>query len=364
MIALPGCNGESPAQGEIDLEEAKIQVIVGIIMDFLTSMLRPEVYPKPTTRVEFLQTYISYIFLTDQHVYKVKKPVNFGYLDFSTLRKRHYYLQQELVLNRRLAPEMYLAVLPIAKRHGSLKVGGAGQIVEYALQMLRLPQHLMMDEIADRQELTPAMLARIVGRLVPFYQEAATGGRINKFGHISVIRFNHEENFKQIEPFVGSLLSSQVFRDMVWYAETFLREQSDLFAERLKSGKIRDCHGDLHMKNICLADGVYIFDCIEFNPRFRYSDVAADIAFLAMDLDFHGYADLSRFFCQSFADQAADSDLLHLLPFYKSYRAVVRGKINALASQAVDLTQGERHQAAALARRYFELAWQYSQEGR
>jgi len=333
-------------------------------MDFLNLMLQPEVYPEPATRVEFLQTYISYIFLTDQHAYKIKKPVNFGYLDFTTLRKRHYYLQQELVLNRRLAPDMYLAVLPIARRHGRLQVGGDGQVVEYALQMLRLPQHLMMDEIAARRELTAGMLARIVARLVPFYQQAATGGRINKFGHSSVIRFNHDENFQQIEPFVGSLLSTQVFRDMVWYAETFLREQADLLAERLRSGKIRDCHGDLHMKNICLADGVYIFDCIEFNPRFRYSDVAADIAFLAMDLDFHGYADLSRYFCQIYADQAGDPALLPLLPFYKSYRAVVRGKINALASQGADLTLSQREEAAALARRYFELAWQYSQEGR
>ncbi len=333
-------------------------------MDLVTALLQPEAYPEPTTRVESLQTYISYIFLTDQHAYKIKKPVNFGYLDFTTLRKRHYYLQQELILNRRLAPDMYLAVLPVVKRRGRLHVGGAGQIVEYALQMRRLPQHLMMDEIAARRELTDAMVARIVERLVPFYREAATGGRINKFGHLAVIRFNHEENFRQIEPVVGSLLSRQVFRDMVRYVDAFLRDRADLLAARLHGGKIRDCHGDLHMKNICLADGVYIFDCIEFNPRFRYSDVAADIAFLAMDLDFHGYEALSRFFSQSFADQAADPDLLRLLPFYKCYRAVVRGKINALTSEAADVPQDERDRAAALARRYFALAWQYSQEGR
>ena len=333
-------------------------------MDFINALLQPEVYPEPTSRVEFLQTYISYIFLTDRYAYKIKKPVNFGYLDFSSLRTRHYYLEQELVLNRRLAPEMYLAVLPVVRHRGGFRIGGKGQVVEYALQMRRLPQHLMMDQIADRRELTAVMLQRIVDRLVPFYREAATGGRINKFGHLAVIRFNHEENFNQIEPFVGSLLSEEVFRDMVRYAETFMRQRDELFAMRLKGGRIRDCHGDLHMKNICLADGVYIYDCIEFNPRFRYSDIAADIAFLAMDLDFHGYQELSEFFCRTFVHQAADPDILCLLPFYKSYRAVVRGKINALASREEDLTEAERDKAEIQARQYFQLAWQYSQTGK
>jgi len=135
-------------------------------MDLLAALLQPEAYPEPTQRVEFLQTYISYIFLTDKHAYKIKKPVNFGYLDFSTLRKRHYYLEQELLLNRRLAPEMYLAVLPVVQRRGRLFIGGRGEPREYALQMLRLPQHLMMDEIAARGELTAAMMASQMAAMV------------------------------------------------------------------------------------------------------------------------------------------------------------------------------------------------------
>lgn len=331
-------------------------------MDFLNDMLQPQVYPEDTATVVCLQTYISYIFLTDRHAYKIKKPVNFGYLDFSTLRKRHYFLEQELVLNRRLAPDMYLAVLPLVRHHGRLRLGGVGPPLEYALQMVRLPQHLMMDEIAARRELRAEMVARIVARLVPFYQQAATGRRIRKFGHASVIHYNHQENFQQLQPFVGSLLSKSAFHDMVYSADHFMKEHAELLADRLRTGKIRDCHGDLHMKNICLADGIYIFDCIEFNARFRYSDVAADVAFLAMDLDFYGYPDLSRFFGQTFAAQSGDPDILRLLGFYKSYRAVVRGKINALASTGPGLPQAERDKAAALARRYFDLAWRYSQE--
>ncbi len=333
------------------------------MLDLPAALLQPEVYPDAPRRVEVVQTYISYIFLTDHYAYKVKKPVNFGYLDFSTLRKRHYYLEQELVLNRRLAPEMYLQVLPVVRRRGGLRLGGPGPAVEYALQMIRLPQHLMMDEIADRRELTEAMVARVVARLVPFYRQAATGGRINKFGHQAVLRFNHEENFRQIEPFAGTLLSRTAFRDMVTYSRGFLEEQAALLTARLKEGRIRDCHGDLHLKNICLADGVYIYDCIEFNPRFRYGDVAADIAFLAMDLDFHGYPDLGRYCSLTYAAQAADAGLPQVLPFYKCYRAVVRGKINALASQEADLPPAARDAAADLARRYFALAWRYSQGG-
>ncbi len=333
-------------------------------MDLIAALLDPEVYPDAASRIECIQTHISYIFLTESHAYKIKKPVNFGFLDFSTLRKRRHFLDQELVLNRRLAPEIYLAVLPLVVRQGKLQMGGEGKAIEYALQMVRLPQHLMMDEIASRRELTTAMIDTIVARLVPFYQQAATGARVNKFGDLAVIRYNHEENFSQIQPFVGSVLSAAAFHDMVKYANSFMEEQADLFAARIKAGKIRDCHGDLHMSNICLTDGVYIFDCIEFNPRFRYGDVAADIDFLAMDLDFHSYRELSDYFINTFAAKSDDPDILELVNFYKCYRAVVRGKIQAFAAEEPELEPEDKQQALQLARDYFSLAWRYSREGK
>ena len=332
-------------------------------MDLIAAMLNPEVYQDATDRVELIQTHISYIFLTKNHAYKIKKPVNFGFLDFSTLRKRHYFLEQELVLNRRLAPEIYLAVLPLVTRDGKLQMGGEGKAIEYTLQMVRMPQHLMMDEIAGRRELTTAMIDALVARLVPFYQHAATGIRVNKFGDLSVIRYNHDENFSQIRSFVGSALSAAAFHDMVTYANSFMQRQADLFARRIKTGKIRDCHGDLHMRNICLAGNVYIFDCIEFNPRFRYSDIAADIDFLAMDLDFHSYQDLSAYFVNSFATKADDPEIIKLVNFYKCYRAVVRGKINAFTAEESDLLPEEKRRALQSARDYFALAWRYSQGG-
>jgi len=246
--------------------------------------------------------------------------------------------------------------------HGEIKVGGPGRAIEYALQMVRLPQNRMMDEIAARRELTIEMIDPIVLRLVPFYQKSATGSRVNKFGDLTVIRYNHEENFSQIQPFVGSVLSARAFHDMVEYAHDFMRQRAGLFASRVKAGKIRDCHGDLHMRNICLTNGVYIFDCIEFNPRFRYGDVAADIDFLAMDLDFHSYKTLSNYFINRFAAVSNDPDILKLVNFYKCYRAVVRGKIHAFAATEPELKPEEQLKALQTAKAYFDLAWRYSQE--
>jgi uncharacterized protein len=332
-------------------------------MELMTALLNPAVYPDAANHIECLQTHISYVFLTEKHAYKIKKPVNFGFLDFSTLRKRHHFLEQELLLNRRLAPDMYLAVLPLVLEHGKLRLGGVGQAIEYALQMLRLPQHLMMDEIAGRGELTSAMLDAIIARLVPFYRQAATGPRVNKFGDLAVIRYNHEENFSQIQPYVGTVLSAVAFHDMVKYANNFMARHADLFAARIKAGKIRDCHGDLHTRNICLADGVYIFDCLEFNPRFRYGDVAADIDFLAMDLDFRSYNALSDYFVNTFAAQSDDPEIIKLVNFYKCYRAVVRGKVEAFATGEPELPPEARQKALQQAKNYFALAWRYCLEG-
>jgi aminoglycoside phosphotransferase family enzyme len=332
-------------------------------MNLVAALLEPAAYPEPTKRVELIQTHISFVFLTDRFAYKVKKPVDLGFLNFTTLRRRHFYLHEELILNRRLCPEIYLAVLPIVARKAGVKVGGKGHPLEYILQMRRLPQERMMDEVTARGELNREILDRIIARLVPFYEQAATGPRINKFGEPAIIAYNHEENFSRTEPFVGQLLTRELFEEIRHFARTFLAKKRGLFLHRLREGRIRDCHGDLHMKNICLEDGIYIFDCIEFNPRFRYGDVAADIDFLAMDLDFRGLRELSRYFVEGFAQAARDPELLQMLDFYKCYRAYVRGKINAFAAQEPELTPEGREQARDAARAYFSLSGEYAREG-
>ncbi|MBM4283925.1 MAG: hypothetical protein FJ128_01570 [Deltaproteobacteria bacterium] len=331
-------------------------------MDLITALLEPAAYPEPTDAVTLVQTHISWVFLTDRYAYKLKKPVKLGFLDFSTLWRRHYYLKQELRLNRRLCPDIYLAVLPVTARDGGFRVGGTGRPLDYLLRMVRLPQERMMDEVADRGELTAHHLTRLVERLVPFYASAATGPRINRYGRPSVIAFNHEENFTAIEPLVEDLLPLALFEEIRDFSRTLLIRHRELLHRRIAAGRIRDCHGDLHMKNICLADGVHIFDCIEFNPRFRYGDVAADIDFLAMDLDFHGLEELSRHFVEGFAAASEDPDILTVLQFYKCYRACVRGKINAVAAGEPELGPAAQERARQLARAYFALAGRYVRE--
>jgi aminoglycoside phosphotransferase family enzyme len=323
----------------------------------------PAAYPEPTAAVALIQTHISWVFLTDNFAYKVKKPVDLGFLNFTTLRRRHHYLKEELILNRRLCPQIYLEVLPMAAAPGGLKVGGRGAPVEYTLKMVRMPQERMMDEVADRGELAPGHIDGIINKLIPFYGQAAGGPRINKFGEPAIIAYNHEENFSRTEPWAGTLFPRKVFDEVRSFARAFLAQHRELFRRRIREGRIRDCHGDLHMRNICLADGIYIFDCIEFNPRFRYGDVAADIDFLAMDLDFHGFRELSRYFVARFAEESQDPDLLQMLDFYKCYRAYVRGKIHAFTAQDPEQSSGARSQALKVAQAYFALAREYAEEG-
>jgi len=332
-------------------------------MDLVAALLNPGAYPETTTSVTLVQTHISWVFLADRVAYKMKKPVDLGFLNFTTLRRRHHYLKQELVLNRRLCPDIYLAVLPISISRDGVRVGGRGHPVEYILKMVRMPQERMMDEVADRGELAPEDLDRLVAVLTPFYRQAGTGAHINRYGEPAVITYNHEENFAPMKGMVGEILSRELFEEIRDFARGFLRDQRPLFRQRLRTGRIRDCHGDLHMRNICLANGIHVFDCIEFNPRFRYGDVAADVAFLAMDLDFHGLTELSRHFIASFAVAAADHELPIMLDFYKCYRACVRGKINALAAREPEVPPKERELAQEVARAYFTLAGTYARRG-
>jgi hypothetical protein len=332
-------------------------------MDLVQALLDPAAYPEATSRVELVQTHISWVFLTDRFAYKMKKPVKLEFLDFSTLRKRHYYLKQELVLNRRLCPDIYVAVLPLVVEGVRMRVGGAGHPVDYLLKMVRLPQERMMAEVAAAGGLNRKVIDRLIQVLVPFYRQAATGKTINRYGEPAVIAYNQEENFARMKAVVGEFLTPGLFQEIRDFARGFLRAQRPLFRKRLKQGFIRDCHGDLHMGNICLADGIYIFDCIEFNPRFRYGDVAGDIGFLTMDLDFHGFQDLSRYLAEAFAERSGDPDLLALLNFYRCYRACVRGKIQALAARDPEAPAAQRAGAASAAQAYFLLAGAYAREG-
>jgi uncharacterized protein len=325
-------------------------------------LLDPSVYPHEASRLELVQTHISYVVLAGDYVYKIKKPVDFGFLDFTTLEKRKFFCQRELILNRRLCPSIYLEVVAITSEdHDRLALAGNGIPVEFAVKMARMPEERMMVNVIGRGELDRDHLDSIIGMLEPFYEKAQGGREVSRFGTPEAVARNVFENLRQIEPFIGcQALSAAEHQVIAAYAVDFLSRE-EIFIQRIAAGRIRDCHGDLYSANICLADQVYIFDCIEFNDRFRYCDVASDIAFLAMDLDYHGLEDLSAYFITRFVADTADTTLEQILRFYKCYRATIRGKIGLLTGHETEVEEVARQESLARAKRYFALALRYAE---
>lgn len=332
--------------------------------EYITSLMQPEAYEHPADEVQLIQTHISYVLVAGQFVYKYKKPMNFGFLDFSTLEKRGHYCLQEITLNRRLCPEIYLERVAVTSSPDGYLLNGGGEIVEYGVKMRRLEEEQMMGRVLAAGALTTDHLDQIVDTLVPFYESAEVNDEIRSYGRTETVAVNVVENFDQTETFVdGPALGRDQFEQIKRYALGVLT-QEHRFDKRIKDERIRDCHGDLYSANICLSDKVYVFDCIEFNDRFRYSDVAGDIGFLAMDLDFHGLDELADHFVARYVKRSGDHGLLDLIAFYKCYRAYVRGKINLFTAADTGLDDETRSDCTAQAKRYFELAQRYAREDR
>lgn len=330
--------------------------------DFIQSLMKPESYAHPADGVQLIQTHISYVLIAGEFVYKVKKPMNFGFLDFSTLDKRGHYCLQEITLNRRLCPDIYLDRVTITRKNGDYQWDGDGEIIEYGVKMRRLEEERMMGRVLAAGELTSAHLDQIVDTLVPFYESAEVNEEIRSFGRSETVAVNVVENFEQTEEFVGGPALSRVQFDKINAYALEVLKQEERFNRRMADERIRDCHGDLYSANICLSSTVYIFDCIEFNDRFRYSDVAGDIGFLAMDLDFHGLDELADYFVNRYVERSGDRGLLDLIAFYKCYRAYVRGKINLFTTADPGVDSATVSSCTAQAKRYFELAQRYAEE--
>lgn len=332
----------------------ELSVLLGALQD-------PRIYPDKPEKIELIQTHISAILLTGRHAYKIKKPVDFAFLDFSTLEKRKFYCQQEVELNRRLSPEIYLGVVEIRFHQGRISIGkGAGEIVEYAVWMKQLPPDCTMDRWLDRGTLTPEMVEKVAAKLARFHSLAATSPEIAAFGELDIIRGNVEENFTQTERYVGRVLPKDFYRKIQENTRRFMENHLPLFRRRVAGGRIRDCHGDLHLRHICLSDEILIFDCIEFNQRFRYSDVAADIAFLLMDLDYHGSPLLSANLASHYLKISRDWPIFPLLNFYKSYRAYVRAKVSCFRLEDPGIFPSAKVSAREEARCYFRLSHDYA----
>jgi aminoglycoside phosphotransferase family enzyme len=322
----------------------------------------PSAVPDQTKRVAVVQTHISIVFLGDYHVYKVKKPVNFGFLDFSTIEKRHHYCLKEVELNRRLSKDLYLGVLPVTYdgSHYSLRKTG-GEVVDYAVKMRRIPEDRLMKSLFERGALSRDDLNRVANVLAAFHARASQSPEIDRFGEPDRFRVNTDENFEQVEPFVGRTLSRQAFERLKRWTDAFYESNKALFLERIRARKVRDCHGDLHMEHVAIGDEIDLFDCIEFNDRFRYGDTLADVGFLLMDLEFHGGGQFSTWLLEDYKAYAHESDVDALLTFYKTYRAFVRGKVTGFQLEDPRIDSKKKDEAMERARKYFELARSYTE---
>ncbi|MFC2005182.1 gluconokinase [Chloroflexota bacterium] len=327
--------------------------------EIVQALLNPEAYPDATSEVEMVQTQMSFVFLTSDYVYKVKKPVDLGYLDYTTLEKRYFYCRREVELNQRLCPDAYLGVVSINQDKGDIQIEGKGGVIEYAVKIRHLPREAMLNVLLTNNQVSAEMITGVARKMAEFHQEAGTNATIGAFGDLDVIITNAEENFTQTVKYIGNTISQKSYRHIKDYTNGFIENNASIFRKRVVNGKIKDCHGDLHAAHICFADGICIYDCIEFNDRFRYCDVASEIAFLAMDLDNYGRADLSRSFVDAYVAFSGDEDLLKLLDFYKCYRAYVRGKVESFKLDDPHISDEEKTQTLAVAKKYFELAESY-----
>nr|MBF0222763.1 hypothetical protein [Desulfobulbaceae bacterium] len=330
------------------------------VPDFIKALMAPNAYPHKVDTVKLIQTHISYVLIAGDFVYKIKKPVNFGFLNFTSLDKRKFFCEEELRLNRRLCPSIYLETLPINHTANGHCLGGSGETIDYCVKMVRMPDSGMMGNVIAAGKLTREHIDAIVAILEPFYETAQGGKDVAQNGTAEAVGVNVIENFTQTEQFVGCpALNKNEFDAINSYSRRFL-EKSHIFEKRIAQNRIKDCHGDLHSANICLADSVYIYDCIEFNTRFRFCDIASDLAFLAMDLDYHNLTDLSSYLISRYKEDSGDTALDEVLNFYKCYRASVRGKIGLLTAHEQEVDEKTRATSLRQATKYYLLAQKYA----
>jgi hypothetical protein len=325
------------------------------------TLLNPEIYPDFPKEVKMIETHISLLFLTGKHVYKVKKPVDFGFLNFTSLEKRRYFCEQEVKLNRRLSPDIYLGVVKLTREQNRILLDGEGEAVEYAVKMKQIPEELLMDKLLENNRVTGEMIEAVSEKLVRFYSMAETSDLIKSFARAERVKQDTDENFEQTEKYIDVAISRDAYEEVKRKTNDFFRSKEKVFYQRIASDRIRDCHGDLRLEHIFWGDEISIFDCIEFNERFRYTDVAADIAFLSMDLDYNGRGDLNKPLISTYVEKSGDQDLMKVLNFYKCYRAYVRGKVESFRLDDLNIPEQGKIEALKRAKKYFHLAHRYSQ---
>ncbi|MDX2493341.1 MAG: AAA family ATPase [Desulfuromusa sp.] len=325
----------------------------------IQSMLDPSFYDHPVTGIELVETHISWIFLAGDFAYKLKKPVNFGFLDFSTLEKRRHFCQEELRINKRFAPQLYLEVIRIGGKHDRLKLNGKPAL-DYVVKMKRFPQQKQLDRMLAAGQLTNNHIEKFAEKIAQIHKHAPVAKTNRKFGSPQAIIDPILQNFIQIRRFLPDpTMLRQVDRLEEWSRDAYTRLEP-IFLQRKSEGFIRECHGDTHLANMAWFDSApLLFDCIEFNENLRWIDPISDVAFLAMDLDDRGESALGWRFLNRYLQESGDYPGMTLLNFYKVYRAMVRAKVTCLRLSQSDLSEAERNDDLELLQSFLKLATEY-----
>jgi aminoglycoside phosphotransferase family enzyme/predicted kinase len=328
----------------------------------IEALSRPAAYPHPVAGVEVRQTHISVVFLAGPHVYKIKKPVDLGFLDFSTLEKRRHFCHEEVRLNRRLAPRVYRGVVPVVRGSEGARFEGSGEVIDWAVKMQRLPDDATFKERLRRDEVGVDLVQTLARRIASFHRNGETNERIASFGRHEAVARIVLDIFAQAAPQVGTTVHPAVFAGVRSLAEQALLQLRSLINQRADRGVTRDCHGDLRLEHVYFfpeqrqPDDLVVIDCIEFNERFRFIAPVADMAFAVMELAFFGRRDLARAFADAYFDAAGDEEGRRLLPLYTAYRATVRGMVEGVLLGEKEVPQTERTAALTRSRAHWLLA--------
>jgi aminoglycoside phosphotransferase family enzyme/predicted kinase len=326
------------------------QILVDALRD-------PRLYPHPAGVVEVLQTHISSVLLAGEFAYKLKKPYNLGFLDFTSLAARKHYCEEELRLNRRYSPDLYLEVVPITGTPEAPTLGGSGPAIEYAVKMRRFAGDALLTEVMARGELQPAQIDALACDVAALHGRIAVAPAGGLFGTPPSIHAHAAQNFAQIRPLLGSDAQRAELNDLAHWTEAEFTRIEPVFARRLHDGFVRECHGDMHAGNMVVIDGrIRLFDCIEFNEAFRWIDVMSEVAFFVMDMVSHRRGDLGFRFLNGYLEQTGDYEGLAVLRYYLVFRAVVRAKVAAMGGAQSEISENERLDAWRHYRHYMELA--------
>lgn len=336
-------------------------VLPNDLQNLITALSSPTAYSHPVDNVTVCQTHISVVFLAEQYAYKIKKPVRFDFLDYSTLDLRKHFCNEEVRLNRRLAPDVYLGVVPISRKGDGIEVGDSGEVVEWAVQMRRLPDEATLHSKLTRDEMDRDLAEELGRRIAAFHRMAAEPVPPG-CGRFDAVACNIRELFREPAKHIGITVQSAIFERLRSVMEETLESARPLIESRAARGMVRACHGDLHLDHVYHfpertppAD-LAIVDCIEFGDRFRFLDPVADMAFAFMDFAFHGRRDLGKAFADSYFAAADDADGRQLLPLFSAYRAVVRAVVDELKVAEPEISDADRQRTHASAQAHWLLA--------